>query len=89
MLSFSVKRLYRFDGDGPLKAIADVSIGEEFMVKGFRVVEGKKGIFVSGPQQPGNDGKWYPTAYPMNEEVKKELDKMILEAFGEPEGRAE
>jgi DNA-binding cell septation regulator SpoVG len=48
MLSFSVKRLYRFDGEGPLKAIADVSIGEEFLVKGFRVVEGKKGVFVSG-----------------------------------------
>jgi stage V sporulation protein G len=89
MLSFSVKRLYRFDGEGPLKAIADVSIGEEFMVKGFRIVEGKNGIFVSGPQQPGNDGKWYPTAYPLSEEIKKELDKAVLEAFGEPKGRAE
>ena len=47
MLNFSVKRLYRFDGEGPLKAVADVAIGEEFLVKGFRVVEGKKGIFVS------------------------------------------
>lgn len=83
MLIFHVKRLYRFDGEGPLKAIADVSIGEDFLVKGFRVVEGKNGIFVSGPQQPGNDGKWYPTAYPLAEEVKKELDRVILDAFGD------
>ena len=85
MLNFSVKRLYRFDGEGPLKAVADVAIGEEFMVKGFRVVEGKKGIFVSGPQQAGNDGKWYPTAYPLNDEVKKEIDKVVMEAFGSGE----
>ncbi|MFA5165473.1 MAG: septation protein SpoVG family protein [Candidatus Omnitrophota bacterium] len=88
MLIFHVKRLYRFDGEGPLKAIADVSIGEEFLVKGFRIVEGKNGIFVSGPQQPGNDGKWYPTAYPLGEEVKKELDRVILKAFADTDNNA-
>lgn len=81
MLNFSVKRLYRFNGDSALKAIVDIAIGEEFLVKGFRIVEGKKGIFVALPRQQGNDGKWYGTAFPLTDEAKKELDRVILEAF--------
>lgn len=83
MLNFSVKRIYRFNGGSALKAIVDITIGEEFLVKGFRVVEGKNGLFVSVPRQPGKDGKWYGTAFPLSEEAKKELDRIIMEAFGE------
>ncbi|KPK38015.1 MAG: hypothetical protein AMJ78_10685, partial [Omnitrophica WOR_2 bacterium SM23_29] len=72
---------YRFNGDSALKAIVDVAIGEEFLVKGFRLVEGKNGLFVAVPRQQGNDGKWYGTAFPLTEEAKRELDRVILEFF--------
>jgi len=81
MLNYSVKRLYRFEGEGSLRAVADVAIGEEVVVKGFRVVNGKKGLFVSEPQQVGKDGKWYPTTYVLNDEIKKEIEKVVMEAF--------
>lgn len=81
MLNFSVKRLYRFNGDGSLRAIADIAIGEEFLIKGFRIVEGKNGLFVSSPTTSGKDGKWYRTALPLTDEAKKEVDRVILEAF--------
>lgn len=81
MLSFSVKKLRKFDGEGSLKAIADIAIGEEFLVKGFRVVEGKNGLFVSEPRRPGNDGKWYDTACPLTDEAKKQIERVIMEAF--------
>lgn len=85
MLNFSVRRLYRFNGDSALKAIVDIAIGEEFLVKGFRLVEGKNGLFVAVPRQAGKDGKWYGTAFPLTEEAKKELDRIILEAFKDGE----
>jgi len=81
MLNFSVKRIYRFNGDSALKAIVDVAIGEEFLVKGFRLVEGKNGLFVAVPRQQGSDGKWYGTVFPLTEEAKRELDRVILEFF--------
>lgn len=81
MLDFSVKRLHRFSGEGSLKAIADVAIGGEFLVKGFCVVEGKNGLFVSEPKRPGNDGKWYGMACPLTDEAKKEVERVIMEAF--------
>ena len=42
-------RLHRFDSDSKTKAFADIAIGD-FIVKGLRVVEGKKGLFISMPQ---------------------------------------
>lgn len=81
MLTFSVKRVYKFNGEGPLKAIVDLVIGEEFLVKGFRVVEGKNGLFISGPTKAGNNGKWYSTALALTDETKREVERVVMEAF--------
>lgn len=83
MLNFSVKRLYRFNGDSALKAIVDIAIGEEFLVKGFRIVEGKNGLFIAMPREQGKDGKWYGIAFPLTDDAKEELQRVILEAFSE------
>ena len=53
-----VVRLHRFDSDSKTKAFADIAIGD-FIVKGLRVVEGKKGLFLSMPQEKSKDGKAY------------------------------
>ena len=55
-LCLKVVRLHRMDGDSKLKAYADVSIGD-FIVKGMKVVQGQKGLFLSMPQEKGKDGK--------------------------------
>lgn len=40
---------------GSLKAIASVSLDSQFVVKGLRVMEGKKGLFVAPPQTSYTD----------------------------------
>lgn len=89
MLGLEVKRLYRFEGDGPAKAICDVSIEDQFLVKGFRIVEGRNGLFVTNPRQQGKDGKWYGVAYPLTEEVKRDLAEVLLKAYSESTAEAE
>ena len=78
-----VERLYRFDGDGRLKAFADVSFGGSFVIKGLRVVQGEKGLFVGMPCEQGKDGKWYNTVYPTTKEIQKELSDLVLAAYEE------
>lgn len=80
-LEFKVTRVHRFDGNGATKAVCDVSISDQFVVRGFRVVEGKKGLFVSLPQDSGKDGKWYDTAFPLNAQVRQSLINAVLTAF--------
>jgi stage V sporulation protein G len=81
-LRLAVSRLHKLDGAGSTKAFCDLSILDSFIVKGLRVVEGEKGLFVSMPREEGKDGKWYNTVVPLKREIKDEIDKIVLEAFG-------
>lgn len=78
-----VERLYRFNGDGRLKAFADVSLGGSFVIKGLRVVQGEKGLFVGMPTGQGKDGKWYNIAYPITKQMREELTEAVLTAYNE------
>ena len=80
-IKIEVDRLYRFDNGGQLKAFADIVVGGQFAVKGFRVVDGKKGLFVSMPSEVGKDGTWYNTFKPLTKEAHNELNKVVLEAY--------
>ena len=82
-LDIEVKRLYKFDGDSRLKAFVDVVVAELFLIKGLRIVDGKKGMFVGMPRQQGRDGQWYQTVLPLNEEIKNRLDEIVIKAYQE------
>ena len=77
-----VIRLHRFESDSKTKAFADIAIGD-FIVKGLRVVEGKKGLFISMPQEKSKDGKYYDTFSPVTEEARKALGQLVLAAYQE------
>ena len=77
-----VVRLHRFDGDSKLKAFADVSIGD-FIIKGLRVVQGEKGLFISMPQEKAKDGKYYNTFSPATKEAREQLAETVLTAYQE------
>lgn len=81
-LKLEVSRIHKLDGSGATKAFCDISVLDSFVIKGLRVVEGEKGLFVSMPQDAGKDGKWYTTVIPLNREVKDEIDRIVLEAYG-------
>ena len=77
-----VSRIYRIDGESKLKAFADVTLAG-VVVKGFSVVDGSKGLFVSMPRHQGKDGKWYNTVYPTTKELKEQLSEAVLTAYKE------
>lgn len=78
--AISVSRIYRVESDSKLKAFIDLSLSG-IVVKGFSVVNGSKGLFVSMPRQQGKDGKWYNTVYPATKELKQQLSDLVLEAY--------
>ena len=81
-VDLAVKRLVKFDGEGSVKAYVDLAIGELFVVKGLRVVEGKNGLFVSMPRQRGkSDDKWFDSVVALTKEVKAEVGRIVLDAY--------
>jgi len=81
-LKLEVSRIHKLDGSSSTKAFCDLAILDNFVIKGVRVVEGEKGLFVSMPREAGKDGKWYNTVTLLNKEVKSEIEKLVLEAYG-------
>ncbi len=84
----AVKRINKPDWEGTTRAFCDVVVGGSFLVKGVRVVEGKKGLFVSMPREEGKDGKWYDTVVPLTKEARAQVAQVVLSAY-QMEGRQE
>lgn len=80
-VGLEVKRVVRLDGNGTTKAFCDVAIADSFVIKGVRVVEGKKGVFVSMPREQGKNGQWYDTVTPLTKEARNRLTELVLEAY--------
>ena len=80
-VDLTVRRLTAFDGEGTARAFCDVAIAETFLVKGIKVIEGKKGLFVSMPRQQGKDGNWYDTVLPLSKEARQQLSDTVLAAY--------
>ncbi|MCX5668958.1 MAG: SpoVG family protein [Candidatus Omnitrophica bacterium] len=78
--AISVSRIYKLDTDSKLKAFADVTFSG-VVIKGFSVVDGSKGLFVSMPRHQGKDGKWRDTVTPTSKELKQQLAEVVLEAY--------
>lgn len=81
MIKLCVSRIHKLDGTGATKAFVDLSIEDSFLIKGIRIVEGAKGLFVVMPREEGRDGKWYSTVVPLTREIKDEIEKVVLEAY--------
>jgi stage V sporulation protein G len=65
---------------GKTAAFFDVQTDDGIILKGFRLVNGSNGIFMSSPDQKGKDGKYYETVT-LPKEMKSELEKVALEEF--------
>jgi DNA-binding cell septation regulator SpoVG len=76
-----VARLYRLESGSALKAFADVIIGS-VLIKGVRVAVGRnENLYVSMPKAQGKDGKWYDTMKILDDELKNELQEVVLAAY--------
>ena len=70
---------------GNIKAIASVSLDGMFVVKGLKVMDGRKGLFVSMPQEsyPGQGGqtKYSNLFFALTNSARMELQEVVLQAY--------
>ena len=68
------------EGGGKTAAFLDVQTNDGITLKGFRLVNGNNGLFLSSPDQKGKDGKYYETVI-LPKEMKSDLEKIALEEY--------
>lgn len=76
-----VKRILKYEGNGSVRAFCDVAVGDAVLIRGVKVVEGSKGLFVSMPREQGKNGQWYDTVSPVSKDVRKQLSELVLDAY--------
>ncbi len=68
------------DSGGKTAAFFDIQTNDGIIIKGFRIVNGANGLFVSAPNDKGKDGKYYDNVI-LPQEMKSEVEKQAIEEY--------
>ena len=70
---------------GKVRAFFDIRTDEGFVVKGFKIMEGINGLFVSMPSQKGKnqqgEDEWFDTVW-VEKELRDQLNQLALNEYG-------
>ena len=69
--------------DNTTKAFASVTVENLIAIKGIRVVEGSKGLFVTMPQSKDNEGKYHDIAFPVTKDLRTAMNEAIISEYKE------
>jgi stage V sporulation protein G len=61
-----------------LKAFANVTFDDAFVVRGLKVINGTNGYFVSMPSRKRPDGTYQDIAHPINNEMRRMIEDAVL-----------
>jgi len=74
-------RLRRVNGEGRMKAIASITIDNEFVVHDIRVIDGNNGMFVAMPSKRMPDGEFRDIAHPISASTREKIQHAVLAAY--------
>lgn len=68
-------------GDEKLKAYASICFDDAFLIKGLKVVNGSKGMFVAMPSRKTKHGEYLDICFPITKELREEVNNAVLEVY--------
>ncbi len=80
-IDIKVIKIHRLPQDSRIKAFVDLGINDALLIKGLRIIQGKKGLFVSLPTEQGKNERWYERVRCLNEGVRSLIAQKVLEAY--------
>lgn len=77
-----VYRMNKLDSNssGKVAAFLDLQTNDGIIIKGFRLVNGSNGLFLSAPDQKGKDGKYYENVI-LPKELKEEAEQLAISEY--------
>ena len=80
-IGIKVVKIHRLQQDSRIKAFVDLGINDALLIKGLRIVQGKKGLFVAMPTEQGKNERWYERVRCLNNEIRALIGQKVLEAY--------
>ena len=67
--------------DGNLLAFANITLGGCFAVRGIRVMDSEKGVFVAMPDKKNAKGEYHDVCFPTTAEMRQALNTAVLTEY--------
>ena len=74
-------RIHSLRLDGNCRAHASVNINGCFAIRGVKVMESSKGLFVSMPSYRAGNGEYKDICFPCTKEARMEFDNAVISAY--------
>jgi stage V sporulation protein G len=74
-------RLRRVNTEGRMRAIASITIDNEFVVHDIRVIDGNNGMFVAMPSKRTPDGEFRDIAHPISSITREKIQQAVLAEY--------
>jgi stage V sporulation protein G len=75
--------------DNKLKAFASITLDNSFVIRGLKIIEGAKGLFVAMPSRKRPDGTYQDVAHPINNETRDWMEEQIIVKYEEDREKLE
>lgn len=66
-----------------LKAFANITLDNQIVIRGLKIIAGPNGFFVSMPSRKRPDGSHQDIAHPVSKDARKMLEEKVLDAYEE------
>lgn len=67
--------------DSKIKAVASITIDDEFVIHDIKVIEGPRGLFISMPSKKDFNGEFKDIAHPINTATRQYIQEKIIEKY--------
>lgn len=72
-----------------MKALASITIDDEFVIHDIKIIDSEKGLFVAMPSKKDGNNEYKDIAHPIKTPVRKYIQDLILEKYNEVVGCTE
>ena len=73
----------KIEAEGRVKALASITIDDDFVIHEIRVVDGHDKTFVSMPSKRNANGEFKDIAHPINNKTRTQIEEIILNKYKE------
>ena len=74
-------KIYKLQ-DSKTLALASITINNEFVVGGMKVLDGKNGLWVAMPNRKNKQDEYKDICFPITREAREQIIKAVLDKFG-------
>ena len=69
--------------DSKMKALASITLDDEFVIHDIKIIDSEKGLFVAMPSKKDGNGEFKDVAHPIKTSTRHHMQEVIIAKYNE------